>query len=296
MKLQILSYNIANLIKVCYNTLGDIMDNHFGFSAKDFSCHFSLDEKPDKASFKMHAHNRFELYVFLRGRGKFRIEGNEYTLSRGDIIIMRPDEAHYIDIDASEPYERITFHFGDKLLQSIDPTDRLLKPFFDRASGNFNQYSRNEFKPEIHQAFLQNITSPAEDRHLQLSVNLIYILNELYLIFKSRDIEHEGSTTAQKIVRYVNKNLSENISLDIICSKFYISKPQLCRIFKEATGSTVQNYISTKRLANARRLLNSGVPPVKVATLCGYNDYSAFYRAFCKQYSLTPKEEYRKTD
>lgn len=296
MELQILSYNIANLIKLCYNTLGDVMDNHFNFNSEDFFCHFSLDEKPDKASFKMHTHDRFELYVFLNGKGKFRIEGNEYNLSKGDIIIMRPEEAHYTDIDDSVPYERLTIHFSDTLFRAIDPSSRLLRPFFDRDAGSFNRYSREDFKPEIYDLFLQNITSPTEDRHLQLSVNLIYILNELYLIFKSRDIEHEGSTTAQRIVRYVNQRVSENISLDTICSRFYISKPQLCRIFKEATGSTVQNYISTKRLANARRLLGSGVSPVKVATLCGYNDYSAFYRAFCKQYNSTPKEEYKKAD
>lgn len=46
-----------------------------------------------------------------------------------------------------------------------------------------------------------------------------------------------------------------------ICNKFYISKPQLCRIFKNETACTVSGYITTKRLIIAREIISNGIPP-----------------------------------
>jgi AraC-like DNA-binding protein len=88
----------------------------------------------------------------------------------------------------------------------------------------------------------------------------------------------------------VNEHLYEELSLDTICKKFYISKPQLCRIFKRATGSTVWEYVTTKRLIAAQRLIRSGIPVAEAARKCGFGDYTSFYRAYRKQFGEKPKE------
>ena len=242
----------------------------------------------------MHTHDACEIYIFLYGRGKFLVEGNEYKLSNGDILLMRPAEAHYIDIDPNYPYERLSIHFNHDMFKGIDTEGLLLRPFNERAAGYLNRYSRDDFKPEFHKIIIKRFTSSGEDKYLNISSALFMLLNEIYKIYNSSADYDELETSVQRIVRYVNEHSTDNITLDDICSKFYISKPQLCRVFKSATGSTVQNYINAKRLVNAKQLLASGVPPVKVSALCGYNDYSVFYRAFCKQYKTTPKEEYKK--
>ena len=271
------------------------MSKYFTHKQDGLNCHYYCDEHPDKESFKLHTHDTFELYIFIRGRGKFLIEGNEYPLSQGDIILMRPTEAHYIDIDTSRPYERFSAHFSEDFFKAFDKDGNLLEAFLNHEPGNFNRYSRDDFKPEIYNLLVQNLLGESQNRHLQVSCNMLPLLNEIYKVYKShRDTETQGESPIQKIVRYINNHINDNLSLDTICNKFYISKAQLCRSFKAATGSTVQNYINAKRLVNAKRMLADGISPTRAATLCGFNDYSVFYRAFCKEYGKAPKKEYNK--
>lgn len=271
------------------------MSKYFSHKCDGINCHYYCDENPDKESFKLHTHDTCELYIFIYGKGKFLIEGNEYPLSNGDILLMRPAESHYINIDTDRPYERFSLHFREDLFKSFDNDGLLLEPFFNREVGTFNRYSRDDFKPEVYNLLIDNMLGETDNRHLQISCNLLTLLNEIYKVYKSnRDTVTLGNSPTQNIVRYINNHINDNITLDTICNKFYISKPQLCRNFKSATGSTVQNYINAKRLVNAKRMMSSGISPTRAAQLNGFNDYSVFYRAFCKEYGKAPKKEYSK--
>lgn len=274
---------------------GDVMSKYFTYNEGGIHCHYYCDENPNKESFKMHTHDTCELYIFVYGKGKFLIEGNEYPLSNGDILLLRPAESHYIDIDPSRPYERFSVHFSENFFKAFDKDNLLLEPFIKREVGTFNRYSRDDFKPEIYNLLVQNLLGESQNRHLQISCNLLSLLNEIYNVYKShRATDTHGESPTQQIVRYINNHINDNITLDTICNKFYISKAQLCRSFKAATGSTVQNYINAKRLVNAKRMLSGGVSPTRAAALCGFNDYSVFYRAFFKEYGKAPKTEYNK--
>ncbi len=271
------------------------MSKYYSYKTDNLFCHYKCDERPEKDTFKMHTHDTCELYIFFYGKGKFLVEGNEYSISNGDILLMRPAEAHYIDIDPSRPYERFSAHFSEDFFKSLDPDGTLMDIYNSRPAGVFNKYSRNDFKPEVYKLLVQNLLAETDDRRMQVTTNLLPLLSEIHKVYKARRMtDSVGNSPAQPIIKYINENLNESLTLDSICNRFYISKPQLCRIFKTATGSTVQNYINAKRLINAKRMLNSGVSPTRVATLAGFNDYSVFYRAFCKEYGTTPKQEYNK--
>lgn len=271
------------------------MNKYFSYKSERLKYHYVCDEHPKKDTFKMHTHDTCELFIFFYGKGKFLIEGTEYSLSNGDILLMRPAEAHYIDIDTTQPYERFSAHFDEDYFKSLDPDNTLMDIFTSRPAGSFNKYSRSDFKPEVYKLLVKNLIGEAEDRQMQVTSNLLPLINEIHKVYKARQLTNaEGNSLTQKILKYINDNINESLTLDSICHRFYISKPQLCRIFKAATGSTVQNYINAKRLINAKRMLNSGISPTRVAVLNGFNDYSVFYRAFCKEYGTTPKQEYNK--
>ena len=74
------------------------MAEYFSCSDSDISMNYSRDDKPVPSDFKMHTHESYELYYFAGGSGIYRVEGTPYPLEYGDILIMRPAEAHYIDI------------------------------------------------------------------------------------------------------------------------------------------------------------------------------------------------------
>lgn len=118
--------------------------------------------------------------------------------------------------------------------------------------------------------------------------NLLPLLNEIYIAYCHRDEDKNDDSRAVAIINFINLHIKDDISLEEIAQGFYISKPSLCRIFKKATGTTVWDYIITKRLINARHLISSGVSATNACYASGFNDYSVFYRAYRKKYGCSP--------
>lgn len=280
--MQIVSY---------YDTITTVMKMEFTCRYNDdmVNLDYKRVEHPDPSDFKMHTHEQYEILYFVGGKAKYHIEGSEYPLRSGDILIMRSNEAHYIELDPSQPYERLAIHFHTALLQTIDPNGTLLIPFRDRERGRENLFTAADFPNENYLTYLQAITYDSENQRLQVIANLFSLLNELYNAAKKRNTNTASESTAYKIVQYVNLHLDEELSIESICKQFYLSKPQLCRIFKRATGSTVWNYITVKRLFKAQRLMKRGTSAAQAAALSGFGDYTSFYRAYCKQFGVSPK-------
>ncbi len=266
------------------------MDKYYKYSDCDINVHYSRDEQPKKESFKLHTHESYEIYCLLDGSGNFKVEGNTYPLQNGDILILRPAESHYIDIDLSSPYTRMAINFNEDLFEKFDNSHKLLTPFTNREYGQLNLYRAKDFKNTNYKIFVNNICTPTENRKLQIISNLLPLLNEILIAFEGKSKEEQDDSTVNKITRYINSKITEEISLDEICNEFYISKPQLCRIFKSATGSTVWEYITAKRLIAAQSLIKAGQAPTKIYSDCGFGDYSAFYRAYKKKFGISPNK------
>jgi AraC-like DNA-binding protein len=91
-----------------------------------------------------------------------------------------------------------------------------------------------------------------------------------------------------RVIEYLNDHLEREISLDKLAQKFFVSKYYLCHAFRKHTGVSVFTYLSTKRIAMAEQLLAKGEPATSVAYQVGFQNYSSFYRSFCKLKGRAP--------
>ena len=123
------------------------------------------------------------------------------------------------------------------------------------------------------------------------SVYLSVIINELSTAKFSDGIYSENTA---EIIEYINEHITENLKLDNICERFFISKTHLIRKFKSLTGTTVWDYILAKRLVMARVLLQSGERPYDIFLKCGFNDYCSFFKAYKAKFGVSPKQDYNK--
>ena len=94
----------------------------------------------------------------------------------------------------------------------------------------------------------------------------------------------------EEILRYIAAHLEEELSVDLLAKKFFISRYYLMHRFKDVTGYTVHQYISQKRLLRAGEMIRQGVSVTKAAEQVGFSDYSTFLRAFRKTFHMSPKE------
>ena len=107
---------------------------------------------------------------------------------------------------------------------------------------------------------------------------------------KKIESDKSSSDLIPDILSFINQHYCEKISLSTIADEFFISKYYLSHAFNDAVGTSVNRYITLKRLINAKQMLSSGIKPTTAAIHCGFNDYAGFYRAFTAEYGITPKE------
>ena len=246
-------------------------------------------EANENVTFKMHTHTTAELFYFVAGRAVFHIEGNSYRLQPGDILLMRPAEAHYIEQDPNLPYERICLNFDTDIFRSLDPDHRLLRPYNDREPGERNRYSPEGEDAAACYTYLKNMLSSKE--RMDAVANLILLLRLLDKLFQKEETgSTQPDTMEYRLIRYINENLGSELSIADLCERFFISKAQLCRRFKKITGTSVGKYIAAKRLILAQNMLKQGRKPTEIYAICGYQDYSTFYRAYLQYFQCSPKD------
>lgn len=100
-----------------------------------------------------------------------------------------------------------------------------------------------------------------------------------------------GISTAHKVKRFINSNYSSSLTLSDIASEFGYTEDHITRLFKQKYGTTPHKYLTETRLEHALwLLLNTDLPAERICEAVGYTDFSSFWRAFKKKYSLSPGE------
>ena len=243
-------------------------------------------ENPDINDFHMHTHDCYEIYCFISGNAKYYVEGNIYNLKRGDILFIKKAEAHTLQLTSDAPYERSVISF--KADSVINEQTRIMLLEFDRLPlGKGTRFPFSFFKDKHWLYYIDKIIScdNKESKRLYLSV----LINEMYECREEALSLRTEQDAVADIITYLNNNITEPITLETICKKFYISKSQLNRKFRRITGSTIWEYVITKRLILAKELLQHGEHPTTVCTKCGFNDYTTFFRAYKARFFVSPK-------
>ena len=254
----------------------------------------SVDRELDAEYLEMHIHTEVEILYVYKGTLSFQAEGTIYSVEPGDLILFRSSEVHSIIEKINTPlYERVTFHIAPALLKET-LNGRLLKPFTDRPLGTMNHYRAAELPGELIQACLRQVFSDCEIRsEMQILSYFLPVLQAIYDTYCKKLTDHasEEASSASQIVAYINSHLYELKDITQLEEEFFLCASQINRIFHKFMGTSVWHYIKLKRLYAAREMLQSGIAPTFAAANCGYQDYSAFFRAYKKQFGRTPKDD-----
>lgn len=263
-----------------------------GYLKEDFRL-FHINDRTDR-EFEWHYHDFHKIIVFVSGKVTYHIEGKAYQLKPQDILLVSQGAIHKPEIDPSIPYERYIFWIRDDLSSSE------LNTCFQKANDrSFNlirldsvlQEKLKDLLPEIEHSlrdtqFGDSILSKALFAQFMVYINRIFLKSSSAPDQKS----YSSDSQVEQLLKYINRNLSENLSIDHLAEKFFFSKYHMMRKFKKETGYTIHNYIISKRLLHARSLITQGTPVMKAAMQSGFQDYTAFVRAYKKQFGTVPTQ------
>lgn len=263
-----------------------------GYLKEDFRL-FHINDRTDR-EFEWHYHDFHKIIVFVSGKVTYHIEGKAYQLKPQDILLVSQGAIHKPEIDPSIPYERYIFWIRDNLSSSE------LNTCFQKANDrSFNlirldsvlQEKLKDLLPEIEHSlrdtqFGDSILSKALFAQFMVYINRIFLKSSTAPDQKS----YSSDSQVEQLLKYINRNLSENLSIDHLAERFFFSKYHMMRKFKKETGYTIHNYIISKRLLHARSLIAQGTPVMKAAMQSGFQDYTAFVRAYKKQFGTVPTQ------
>ena len=257
----------------------------------DLSLSHSKEKDPSANHYILHVHEFYEVLCFVSGNADYLVEGRRYHMYPGCIMIMRPAEIHKLVIKGKGTYERYILEFRIDTLKQLGFSDDMLTAFTKRELGEKNQYLPNEFSGFDTVGFFKLLKEECEKldpKHTMIS-NIGFLLCALNLAFlkKSEDTSTE-STVGKELISYVNENLTHDISLSTVSEYVHMSPSQVNRIFKRLTGTSVYDYVLSKRIVMAREMIEAGEGAIAASQMCGFGDYSSFYRLYKKRTGQAP--------
>lgn len=268
-----------------------------GYLNQDFRIFHLVDES--QREFAYHYHDFNKIVISIRGDVTYCIEGKSYELAPYDMVLVNAGEVHRPIIHSSRTYERIIIYISPNFLQSYKQADYDLGLCFDKARQEQSNVLR---MPSMKKSKLYQVCRELEasfedtDYASGLYQNLLFLE---FMIQLNRAAVHdtldfmETAAANEKILNvlsYLNEHLTEDISIDLLAEHFFTSKYYLMHSFKEETGYTIGNYLTTKRLRYARELVQGGMPVTQACFECGFKNYSTFSRAYKKNFGVSPTQ------
>lgn len=264
---------------------------------KDFELYYYSDT--DIKNVQIHSHNYYELYFFIKGNVLIDISGNTLPLKSGDVVIIPPKTKHRLTVQSQTmPYQRFILWISEEFysqLLTISPDFGYLFHIpehtqnyiyhFDIISFNTIQVKIIELLEEM-QAFRFG-----NDTLISSCINsLIMTISRMIYESENQVITKENPSLYQNILKYIETHINEDISLDSIANNFYVSKYHIAHTFKNQMGLSIHQYALKKRLSLCKAAIASGSNISTAFLECGFRDYSNFYRAFKKEFGISPKE------
>ena len=263
-----------------------------GYLEQDFRLFHIKDQT--KREFSYHYHDFHKVIIFLSGKAAYHIEGKSYYLKPWDILLVNRHAIHKPEIDFSVPYERFVLWIRNDIKST-----ELLRCFQKAIDRSYNLIRLDSDTQEKLKQLLYELEAALKDKKFgsellgsALFTQFMVYVNRIFLekqyIYDARS--YSSDSQIEELLRYINHNLTEDLSIEPLARKYYLSKYHMMRKFKEETGYTIHNYIISKRLLLARTKISEGTPILKAAQLSGFSDYTTFSRAYKKQFGTAPSQ------
>lgn len=152
----------------------------------------------------------------------------------------------------------------------------------------------------VHPIYLHQTSSDLAQQIERLSTptaanSLMQSMYYSYCRLVNRHATENYSLPVQRAITYIDTDLTADLSLRALAEAQNLSGGYLSTLFKKETGLTVTEYVNTRRVRQALRLLNSSHLQIQtIARLCGIPDVNYFSKVFKKIVGMSPME-YRKT-
>ena len=246
---------------------------------------------------RLQSHTFHELICFRNGCDLAYLVGTDRcSLQKGDIIWIAPGVSHrpILQETQTDPCLVDILWLSTEFIEAIS---HLIPEWYSVEDKNYILHrtaktSRRFLVDLIHNS-IDEIEQRASGWELIIAGNAMAILAQLWRSYT--DVNPRPNNTKKpelldRVVQYIEDNLEERITLKEVAQRLYVSESTISHAFQHKMGISFYRYVIQRRLVAAKNHISEGKPMEQIAEQVGFSDYSAFYRAFKKEYGMTPKE------
>ena len=256
-----------------------------------------LYDNDEVEEYPTHWHNAVEIIIPLHNGFTVTSGGIDYHLNEKEIIVIPPGELHSMP---AQDGRRIIFQCDNSVISDV-PSLESIMPVFSSAV-----HITPTLNKELYVLARKNILdiyteyySKAPMTDVRIYMYLLTMLTAVreFQLTKAEENVASGSVSADEsrkfgfVTKYINQNYMYELPLEKLASIAGYSKYHFSRIFKDYNGMSYIQYINSKRIKAAERLMaDSSLPITEVAMQCGFSSLTTFNRAFRKAKGCTPTE------
>ena len=259
-------------------------------------------------SFPGESHDFWELVCVDRGEIVAVAGDRKLALKKGNILFHKPNEFHNVLTNGrvSPSLVVIAFQchspgmkaFEDQLMTVQDTEKELLAQIIVEARNAFEGRLDDPYQEKL--VFLER---PASFGAPQLiSHYLEQLMIHLYRRYFSYPLpvrtNHllsakagSGNDTYNRIVRYMEEHIDEQLSLEKLCRDNLVGRSQLQKLFRDAQGCGVIEFFSRMKIDTAKQMIRDNqLNFTQISDKLGYASIHYFYRQFKQLTTMTPSE------
>lgn len=261
-------------------------------------------KKEDNVLESFHWHSFFEITYVESGTGFYYVNGKEYYMKAGDIIIFNHVDLHGWKVIDEDMSLLVMVFSTDFIADRTSPFDYdYLIPFMERGSNFRNKIGKEEKNTQLMVTIMREIYKESEEKEsgyqLMIKANVLRLLTVLTRHYQNPEInkqliakKKDEMKRLQESFHYIKDHFTEKITLEDAANASFMSPTYFSYFFKKVTNEKFQDYLAKMRIKKAEELLkNTNLGVVDIASQCGFNNMSNFYRLFQKYNGTRPRKK-----
>ncbi len=260
---------------------------------------FHIDTQRVQEDQPPHTHDFIELVYILAGQGMHSVDGEAIPVRRGDMLFINYHQVHAFTGPGMELANILLRPecISERLLHAENAYELLALAVFRDFGGQVSHPSpRVRFDPPTMLEVEAVIAAMLRESQLGLRGYQTVIRGYLEVLlaktFRQMDAQEPEGMPLRLLagaLDYIDAHLGERITLTALARACFYNPSYFSRLFKDACGMTLTDYLTGRRIHEALRLLReTGLPAEAVASKVGYRDKKQFYAAFRAQTGTTP--------
>ncbi|MDL2219062.1 AraC family transcriptional regulator [Ruminococcaceae bacterium OttesenSCG-928-O06] len=244
----------------------------------------------------------YEMMCVTEGSAEYWVEDQHYKLAAGDVLLIPVGAMVGATLKARGcPFERHGLWMSRRYMTFLRLQDEEADYCFAKAEAEHRYLLR--LPPDVFEGIrlaFETLAEECQNDRFNAELSTKAILAAL-CVQLNRLIQGQGDDVflagdgnrLAPVLSHIHQNCTAPISVEGLAERFNYSPSHLAHSFKKQMGTSLYHYVLLRRLQIGREAMLQGVPVKEAYQKCGFGDYAGFYRAFVKEFGLSP-QQYKK--